>query len=432
VLGKRGGGVGLALILYAVFAYSKTTPFPGVYALAPTVGTVLIILFATQQTTIGRFIGNKAFVGIGLISYSAYLWHQPLFAFARVRSLTEPSEIVFGMLSIGALVLAYFSWRYVEAPFRSHVLVSRVKLFAFSILGTLFFIGIGAIGVFNDGFKNRFDIPNTVYDSIKRTSRSSDCFDKTDVHKIKDWYCTIGAENATKNLMVFGDSHALSVLPAIDDVTKKLGISGVFVGASGCTPFLGIHALRNDQSVRNCNELNTRVFNYVKDNKIPLVVLVARWSYYTDGGYEGNNFSFINTKPDGNQSKQESRKAFDEGLEKTVDAYRNIGVKLILVSQVPQQKVDPLQIFALSSLYKDRDIKEFSVKRDEHFALQSFVRQSFKRVGVEVLDLDNVFCDTTWCAVGDKSSSYYIDQDHLSLEGSKKLEKSLLSILGSP
>jgi hypothetical protein len=355
-----------------------------------------------------------------------------LFAFARARSLTEPSEIVFGMLALGALVLAYFSWRYVEAPFRSHSSVSRVKLFAFSILGTLFFISIGAVGVFNDGFKGRFDIPNTVYDSIKRTSRSSDCFDKTDVHKIKDWYCTIGTENASKSLLVFGDSHALSVLPAIDDVTKKLGISGVFVGASGCTPFLGIHALRNDQSVRNCNALNTRVFNYVKDNKIPLVVLVARWSYYTDGGYEGNNFSFISTKSTGEQSKQESRKAFDEGLEKTVEAYRSIGVRLILISQVPQQKVDPLQTYALSSLYKARDIKEFSVKRSEHFALQGYVRQSFKRVGVEVLDLDNVFCDTTWCAVGDKSSSYYIDQDHLSLEGSKKLEKSLLSILGSP
>jgi len=74
------GWLGVALILYAVFAFSKATPFPGLYALVPTFGTALIILFATQQTTVGKFVGNNLFVGLGLISYSAYLWHQPVLA----------------------------------------------------------------------------------------------------------------------------------------------------------------------------------------------------------------------------------------------------------------------------------------------------------------------------------------------------------------
>ena len=72
-LSELGGWLGVALILFPVFAYSKTTPFPGFFALAPTIGTVLIILFATQQTSAGKFVGNKAFVAIGLISFSAYL-----------------------------------------------------------------------------------------------------------------------------------------------------------------------------------------------------------------------------------------------------------------------------------------------------------------------------------------------------------------------
>ena len=135
-VGEIGGWVGVALILYAVFAYSKATPFPGLYALVPTLGTVLVILFATQQTTVGKFVGNKAFVGIGLISYSAYLWHQPLFAFARHRSLTEPSHTVFLVLSVLALALAYLSWRYVEAPFRKRGNVSRGLIFS---LGFFFY-----------------------------------------------------------------------------------------------------------------------------------------------------------------------------------------------------------------------------------------------------------------------------------------------------
>ena len=78
------GWLGLALILYAVFAYSKSTPFLYLYfTFVTTLGAVLIILFATQKTTAGKFLGNKAFVSVGLISYSLYLWHQPIFAFVR-------------------------------------------------------------------------------------------------------------------------------------------------------------------------------------------------------------------------------------------------------------------------------------------------------------------------------------------------------------
>ena len=104
--------LGLALILSAVFTFSKNTPFPSLYALIPTIGTALIILFAAPNTYVGRALGTKAFVGIGLISYSAYLWHQPLFAFARHRSLGEVSEVVFLLLAIAALMLAYVSWRF--------------------------------------------------------------------------------------------------------------------------------------------------------------------------------------------------------------------------------------------------------------------------------------------------------------------------------
>jgi|JI10StandDraft_1071094.scaffolds.fasta_scaffold197046_1 peptidoglycan/LPS O-acetylase OafA/YrhL len=155
-VGEVCGWFGVALIMYAVFAFSKATPFPGLYALVPTLGTVLVILFATQQTTVGKFVGNKAFVGVGLISYSAYLWHQPLFAFARHRSISEPSHIVFLVLSVLALVLAYFSWRYVEAPFRNKSVTKRKTIFLFAFFGTLLFLCFGLVGNNSAGFKFRF------------------------------------------------------------------------------------------------------------------------------------------------------------------------------------------------------------------------------------------------------------------------------------
>jgi peptidoglycan/LPS O-acetylase OafA/YrhL len=118
-LSECGGWLGVALIFYAVFAYSKATPYPGFYAFVPTLGAVLIILFATQKSTVGKFVGNKLFVGIGLISYSAYLWQQPLFAFAKAYTFNLLTIMVTTALIFLSFAFAYLSFKYVETPFRA-------------------------------------------------------------------------------------------------------------------------------------------------------------------------------------------------------------------------------------------------------------------------------------------------------------------------
>jgi len=153
--GQFGSITGLAMLAYATFAFDKQTPFPSFYTLVPTIGAALIILFATPKTWVGQLLGNKIFVGLGLISYSAYLWHQPLFAFARQSSMFEPDQLLFGILSVASIVLAYFSWKYIENPFRNKRQFSRKQIFTYGAIGTAFFVGFGLIGHFNRGFENR-------------------------------------------------------------------------------------------------------------------------------------------------------------------------------------------------------------------------------------------------------------------------------------
>jgi peptidoglycan/LPS O-acetylase OafA/YrhL len=147
---------GLLLIGYAIFSFDENTPFPSVYALVPTVGTVLVILFASPLTVAGRLLGSSALVGLGLISYSAYLWHQPLFAFARHRSTSEPSEALFLGLSLAAIVLAYFSWKFVEQPFRNRRLVNRRVLLKSVALTTVVLVTLGLIGYSSKGLAYRY------------------------------------------------------------------------------------------------------------------------------------------------------------------------------------------------------------------------------------------------------------------------------------
>lgn len=157
IIREIGGVFGLLMILYSVFMYDQKVPYPGFYALAPTVGTVLIILFSDNGTYIGKFIANRLFVGIGLISYSAYLWHQPLFAFARYNEVHDDNKLIFSLLAVLSIIMAYVSWRFIEKPFRDKERFGRNKIFLYSTVGGLIFIVFGVAGIIKKGDLGRLN-----------------------------------------------------------------------------------------------------------------------------------------------------------------------------------------------------------------------------------------------------------------------------------
>ncbi len=139
--------LGLAMVLVSMFLFDGLSPSPGLITVLPVSGVVLFILFARPETSAGKLLSLGPVVGIGLISYSAYLWHQPLFAFARLRMYEAPTAAVYGLLGLASLALAWLSWRLVEAPFRARAgrpgLLTRPALFAGAAVVSLLFVGIG-------------------------------------------------------------------------------------------------------------------------------------------------------------------------------------------------------------------------------------------------------------------------------------------------
>jgi peptidoglycan/LPS O-acetylase OafA/YrhL len=165
--------IGLALILAPVFLYDSRTPFPGVAALPPTLGTLLVIMFASSSNAVGRVLSLRWIVGIGLGSYSAYLWHQPLFAFIRLLSVEHPATWVWIAAIAATGVLAFLSWRFVEQPFRSRERCSRRAIFTLTIgVGAL----LGGAGLAIDrtsGFPQRVPAIGGATDGGGRQARAS-------------------------------------------------------------------------------------------------------------------------------------------------------------------------------------------------------------------------------------------------------------------
>ncbi|CAA6804837.1 MAG: O-antigen acetylase [uncultured Thiotrichaceae bacterium] len=155
-LREIGSLIGLIMIGLAIVLLDDSMPFPSLYALLPTLGAVFIILCADAETVVGRLLSLPIFVGVGLISYSAYLWHQPIFAFARIYGMDEPNIGIWVGLIALALLLAWGSWCWVEKPFRDRSRFSRGQIFTLAGIGSVFLIGIGMLLVLQDGFPQRF------------------------------------------------------------------------------------------------------------------------------------------------------------------------------------------------------------------------------------------------------------------------------------
>lgn len=135
-------GAGICMITVAILLFSAETPFPSGWTLLPVLGTAMICVSNVEGSSVGGVLKSRAFVFIGLISYSLYLWHQPVFAIARVSDVGTTSASMTTLLLVLSTFLAILSWRYVERPFRRASLLKTkttlvlsgglVAVFAFS------------------------------------------------------------------------------------------------------------------------------------------------------------------------------------------------------------------------------------------------------------------------------------------------------------
>jgi peptidoglycan/LPS O-acetylase OafA/YrhL len=136
--------VGLFLIIFNITFFKFYFRHPSLYTLPAIIGVCLIIWFSDKNEIIKKIISTKLFVGIGLISYSLYLWHYPIFAFARMTGFIENNSFNKLLLILVALILATISYRFIEKPFRSKKFLFKKLL----IIIIIIFLSIGLFGFY--------------------------------------------------------------------------------------------------------------------------------------------------------------------------------------------------------------------------------------------------------------------------------------------
>jgi len=421
--------LGFGMIVYSIIAFDKTTPFPSLYTLIPTVGTGLLILCSVPKTLIHKLLSLKFISGIGLISYSAYLWHQPLLAFARHRFLGEISELILITLCLISMALAWFSWKFIEAPFRNKKIFTRKKVFLFSMVCVVIFTSLGLLLHFKNGYVDRVKFTEELVNSFERPALEN-CFDTPFNHSAEQWGCTLGRGDGEINFILFGDSHSLSLKTLIDEKAKEKGIKVFYTGSSGCLPFISIHPQRNDQYRNNCNLLNKRVFELAKNSDLDGIILSARWSYYTYGDYNFRGAQLVSDMPEGPFNLKHSIDTFSNALGVTTDNFNSIGVPIHLITQPPHQKYSPQSVYF--SIFKGfGSIESFSVKRTDFDKLNEIPINAFYKheSNINIYNITDLFCDEFLCLIGEKEKSFYYDNNHLSSDGAIKLEKIIEEIL---
>ena len=168
---------------------------------------------------------------------------------------------------------------------------------------------------------------------------------------------------------------------------------------------------------------------YVRDHKIKKVFLASRWTVYTDGNYEGKKMFHLALSRDDSLNKTTSRKAFEQGLNQTIKAYKDLGAEVYVIAQVPQQLYNTKEIYYsiydsnYAAIQESGFIRKYSVPFSKHTSIQSYSRRIFdeydSRGEIKLINLDSIFCDNTRCIFGTIKQPYYSDADHLSVYGSK-------------
>lgn len=419
---------GLAAIIGAAMFYGKSTPFPGVAALAPCVGTAAIIWSNHDRLTYaGRVLAHPWLVGVGLISYSLYLWHWPLLAFARYSSSKELSNISAIGIALGSVLVAWLSYRYVETPFRrGPTFRRRVVTIPAAAAALILMFWSGAYVNATKGASGREAFQVATFDNDVRPSGQRDdlCNEVTSVRMQYDFICRLGSvSNSKSKVLLVGDSFAAMYLKPLEILSRAYGREVWYVKEKDMAVHPGVMKVIRKYDISRV--VLSYSWNRANKNGIPELYPqrgnAAGWLRNIAGENVYERFlGFGDTKAD-----------FRTNLKLLIGELmaRNIGVSII--DSPPYYPVSiPLKLGIL--VKNGGDPRGYGSPLSKHLAEQAYIYDVFNEVRsakVRIITVTDALCDQTgFCRTYLDGHSLYSDEAHLSDFGAEQTIPVLRSI----
>lgn len=268
--------VGLVLVLLASIATPQWGPFPGKSALPAVVGSVLVLWALHRGVASGPWawlLRSRPFVGLGLLSYSLYLWHWPLLVIdsqSRMETATAAWRLGIAMLAVG---LAALTWRFVEQPLRKGLLRHPLRVIALGLAATALSAGLlAAMARIDRVPPDAARIAAAAREDVPAYRR--DChFDVHDaITALKPSRCH-SQPGVTPRFVLWGDSHAMAWQPFAWRIAGDAGLSAQGITMNSCPPAIA------PAKGTPCETLNMLALESLAQSPPGVLLLAQRWPY---------------------------------------------------------------------------------------------------------------------------------------------------------
>ncbi len=399
--------LGVTLLGVGIFGIDEQVSFPGLAAVFPVLGTALLIAaHGTHPTYVSRLLSTPLLVGIGLISYSLYLWHWPLLVLTQQYLGAAPNLTIVVFLFLASFLLAFLTHRFIETPFRKkRVLKSTRSVY---LAGLLSLVLMGALGY---TLHKANGLPQRAPEAARQIAISAtddnprvyECFKRSagDLGKTKA-PCLIGNkdEGVPVSFVLWGDSHANAIMPAFEARAKEENRMGIFFAAGGCAPlWLSEGAITKDTA---CSALKDSMLEYIKTHEVDDIFMVSAWKESYPNHASG------------------TKVPFKEALEHTLTILESRAA-VTLVHRVPEQTNYDVRSAFLLATRTSFDLNTLSIETGTFLQNHSYVRSVIAEQGSvgnnSLIDPSAVLCEEHVCPLVVGDLIVYKDTDHISTSG---------------
>jgi hypothetical protein len=402
---------GLILILASALMLEKHSPFPGMNALFPCLGAALVLLGGQTQNPISALLATKPTVTIGLLSYSIYLWHWPIFAYLRhLQIAIDPLVII--EVFFATLVLAILTRRFVEVPARKKYVFGALTTIVVLYVAPALLVSIIAAGAWHTkGYPQRFseNVREIAASYSAETDLSRKCSTQESNPEKIDFkslaiHCQLGTSEVNPKVLLVGDSHANHLRQFFGVLASQAGLGGIYQVQGGCSVDQGA-----DPKGSACQKRNAQLLENVQNYHI--VILAGAW----------------NGKLNLNQ------KNLVQAVQRTIEA----GAIPVLVKDVPLSDIDRSKCAFRQKIGWLKSANDCRIPPETHARSAGAANQIIDEIAeafpeTRVIDITRLLCDPMGCKTYIENIAIYRDSNHLNATASRLLGEKYLNLFGNP